>query len=434
MLISKVPLTSSRRRWGEGMDESPATHRARVLTLPSVVEAQREIDRIGPMPPALRWLADKAALRAVRLENVRGKAANILKQQMLALGGDCAVSPQVANFDDTPRAAILLGTRRHYERLLPKLRRQPLGLPQIAEEVEKVLDHCEELRRPPLHSPCREIPVGERTLVMGVINMTPDSFSGDGLEPDKIHSSAESARLALQQAQEFATAGADIIDIGAESTRPGSQPVTADEELGRVLPALAAIRAAVDLPISIDTSKGHVAQEALAHGAALINDVSGLRGAGMMKLAAQTGVPVVIMHMQGQPRDMQHKPTYQDLITEIYDFLAARIEACVAAGINEQQIIVDPGFGFGKTVNHNLEIIRRLREFRSLGRPILIGPSRKSTIGKVLDRPPPERLWGTAATCAAAIMNGADIIRVHDVAQMTEVARMTDAIMRGRAE
>jgi len=185
------------------------------------------------------------------------------------------------------------------------------------------------------------------------------------------------------------------------------------------------------VPISVDSSVAQVAEQALEAGAEMINDVYAFRGEGMAELAAQAGVPVVIMHMQGTPGDMQDNPTYEDVITDVYDFLARRIEVAVAAGIKEQQIIVDPGFGFGKTVDHNLEILRRLGEFRRLGRPVLIGTSRKSTIGKVLDKPVAERLWGTAATCAVAIAKGANMIRVHDVSQMVQVARMTDAVMRG---
>ena len=276
---------------------------------------------------------------------------------------------------------------------------------------------------PPLQCPHGEIPIGQRTLVMGIINMTPDSFGGDGL--------SGSAQAALGQAEEFVAGGADIIDIGGESTRPGSAAATVQEELDRVLPALEAIRPAVDAPISIDTNKAEVAREALDAGADIINDVYALRREAMLELAAASGVPVILMHMQGTPGDMQQNPSYEDVVGEICDFLAERIAAAVDAGVPEEQIIIDPGFGFGKTVNHNLEIVRRLGEFRRLGRPILLGPSRKSTIGAVLNRPVHQRLWGTAATCAAAIINGADIIRVHDVAQMSEVARMTDAIVRG---
>ena len=276
---------------------------------------------------------------------------------------------------------------------------------------------------PPLQCPHGEIPIGQRTLVMGIINMTPDSFGGDGL--------SGSAQAALGQAEEFVAGGADIIDIGGESTRPGSAAATVQEELDRVLPALEAIRAAVDVPISIDTNKAEVAREALDAGADIINDVYALRREAMLELAAASGMPVILMHMQGTPGDMQQKPSYEDVVGEICDFLAERIATAVDAGVPEEQIIIDPGFGFGKTVSHNLEIVRRLGEFRRLGRPILVGPSRKSTIGAVLNRPVHQRLWGTAATCAAAIINGADIIRVHDVAHMSEVARMTDAIVRG---
>ncbi len=276
---------------------------------------------------------------------------------------------------------------------------------------------------PPVRLPSGELGFAEHTLVMGVINMTPDSFSGDGL--------SNNVAVAVEQAIDFATGGADIIDIGGQSTRPGSEQISVAEELDRVIPTIEAVRAEVDVPISVDSSVVDVAEQALEAGAELINDVYALRGEGMAQFAGEAGVPVVLMHMQGTPGDMQDNPHYEDVITDIYDFLARRIGAAVAAGIEEQQLIVDPGFGFGKTVAHNLEILRRLREFRSLGRPVLIGTSRKSTIGKVLDKPVEERLWGTAATCAVAIANGANIIRVHDVTEMVQVARMTDAIMRG---
>jgi len=276
---------------------------------------------------------------------------------------------------------------------------------------------------PPVRLPSGELRFAERTLVAGIINMTPDSFAGDGLSTD--------IAAAVEQARDFATAGADIIDIGGQSTRPGSKQVSVAEELYRVIPTIEAVRAEVDVPISVDSSVAQVAERALEAGAEMINDVYALRGEGMAELAGQAGVPVVIMHMQGTPGDMQDNPTYEDVVTEIHDFLARRIAAAVAAGIEEKQIIVDPGFGFGKTVDHNLEILRRLGEFRRLGRPVLIGTSRKSTIGKVLDKPVEERLWGTAATCAVAIANGANIIRVHDVSEMIQVAQMTDAIMRG---
>lgn len=268
-----------------------------------------------------------------------------------------------------------------------------------------------------------ELQFGSRTLVMGIINLTDDSFSGDGL--------GASVDRAVEQAEQFIAQGADILDVGAESTRPGSEPVEEEQELERVLPVIAGIRRACSIPISVDTSKPAVAREALRAGADIINDVYGLRAPGMIQEAADSGAAVVIMHMLGTPRDMQRDPQYTDVVGEIRDFLAARIEAAVAGGVPRARIIVDPGFGFGKTVQHNLEILRRLREFRVLGRPVLIGTSRKSTIGAVLDLPVDQRVFGTAATCALAINNGADILRVHDVQAMVQVARMTDAVVRG---
>lgn len=268
-----------------------------------------------------------------------------------------------------------------------------------------------------------ELCFDRRTLVMGILNVTDDSFSGDGLGADSMS--------AVEQAARFVADGADILDIGGESTRPGSEPVSMQQELDRVMPVVTALRATLDVPLSVDTSKPEVAREALCAGAHMINDINGLRADGMIEVAAQFGAPVVIMHMQGEPRTMQVAPHYDDVVGDINAWLMGRIEDCIAGGIPESQIIIDPGFGFGKTVNHNLEMLRRLREFAGLGRPMLMGTSRKSTIGKVLDLPVEERVFGTAATCAVAIHNGANVIRVHDVAEMVQVARMTDAILRG---
>ena len=268
----------------------------------------------------------------------------------------------------------------------------------------------------------RTVRVGERTLVMGIMNVTPDSFSGDGLGGD--------VEAAVAQALRFAEAGADLLDVGGESTRPGSEGVTAEQEQRRVLPVIEAIAARVDVPISVDTMKPDVAAAALGAGAAMINDVFALRAEGMLELAAARGVPVCVMHMQGLPRDMQLDPSYGDVVADIYGFLGDRVAACEAAGIPRERVFVDPGIGFGKSLEHNLEILRRLREFRSLGCPVLIGPSRKAFIGKVLDLPAEQRLEGTAAACALGIANGADVIRVHDVREMVRVARVADAIVR----
>ncbi len=401
-------------------------HRPRVLSLDSPQAAVAEMRKLGVQAPADAWMADKAQVRAIRLENVPGRAANLLKQECLAVGIDCAVSPQVCRFDDTPRPVIVIGDLRRLKRLVDRLAMQPFGLPEIGREIAFALEAYEAGRRPKWICRGRQVPTDRRTVVMGIINVTPDSFSGDGL--------AGHVDLAVERAVAMAQAGADIIDVGGESTRPGSDPVPVEEELRRVIPVIRELAGRVDALISVDTQKPEVAKGALEAGAHIVNDVFGLRAPGMIETVAEFGAGAVIMHMLGTPKTMQQSPRYEDLMTEIYDFLCRQIEAAVEGGVAYEAIAIDPGFGFGKTVQHNLEMLRRLRELTSLGRPVLIGTSRKSTIGHVLGREVSQRLWGTAATCAVAIANGAHIIRVHDVAEMADVAKMTDAIMQGWQE
>jgi len=262
----------------------------------------------------------------------------------------------------------------------------------------------------------REFLWGSRTYVMGVLNITLDSFSGDGLGYD--------VDAAVAQGRRFAEEGADILDVGGESTRPGFDEVTADEEIGRVLPVIERLHTVVDLPISIDTTKASVAQAALAAGAHLLNDVSGLRqDPEMAAVAARFAVPAVIMHNQWG----RH---FTDVIADVRSGLEASISLAAAAGIPRERLIIDPGFGFGWTPEQNLEMLRRLGELRDMGLPLLVGTSRKSTIGAVLDLPVEERLLGTAATVAIAVAHGADIVRVHDVKEMVQVCRMADAVLR----
>lgn len=266
--------------------------------------------------------------------------------------------------------------------------------------------------------------LGRRTYVMGILNVTPDSFSDGGmyLDPDK----------AVEHAKEMAAHGADIIDIGGESTRPGAEPLSEEEELTRVIPVIERLSKEIDTPISIDTYKSRVAERALQAGACIVNDISGLRfSPDMAKVAADHGAALVIMHIKGTPRDMQKNPVYGDVVREISEYLLEGIEIAVEAGVDREKIVIDPGIGFGKTLEHNLDILNRLGEFKTLGRPILIGPSRKRFIGMALDQGEPEqRIEGTAATIALAIERGANIVRVHDVLQMARVAKMTDAIIK----
>jgi dihydropteroate synthase len=271
---------------------------------------------------------------------------------------------------------------------------------------------------------------GSRTLVMGILNVTPDSFSDGGQYADP--------QAALEHAAQMVADGADILDVGGESTRPATfttaSPLPADEEMHRILPVIAALAARLPaVPISVDTYKAAVARAAIQAGAAMVNDISALRADPNMAAAvAETGVPVCLMHMLGLPTALPPNPHYDDVVAEVGAHLRQRAEAALSVGIAPTAIILDPGIGFGKTAQHNLELLRRQRELLDLGYPLLLGTSRKSFIGKVLGGLPSEdRLEGTAATVAIAIANGAAIVRVHDVRAMTRVARMADAIVRG---
>jgi dihydropteroate synthase len=271
----------------------------------------------------------------------------------------------------------------------------------------------------------RQLILGEKTLIMGILNVTPDSFSGDGLGHDLAQG--------VKRAEGMLGEGVDIFDIGGESTRPGSESVSAAEELRRVIPLIKTLAAEFPVPISIDTTKAEVAAAALENGAVIINDITALSFDNKMAhLAAKTGAGVVLMHMQGTPRDMQKNPYYADVIGEIGDFLQAAAQKAEAAGVAKASIMLDPGIGFGKTLEHNLKILRRLEEFTKLGYPLLVGTSRKAMIGKILGAEAPDRLEGTAATVALAIAGGADIMRVHDVKAMSRVAKMADAVIRVR--
>ena len=262
----------------------------------------------------------------------------------------------------------------------------------------------------------------QKTYVMGILNITPDSFSDGGLFLDREN--------AVQQALRMQAEGADIIDIGGESTRPGADKVSVEDEIKRVVPVIKALAENANIPISIDTYKSEVADAAVKAGASMINDISGLRfDPDMAKVVARHKVPVVIMHIKGTPQDMQNDPAYNALIPEITEYFHECIQIAHDVGIPDDMIVIDPGIGFGKTVEHNLEIIRRLKEFEWLGKPILLGASRKAFIGKVLgDVPTSERLEGTASAIAIGIYNGANIIRVHDVKEMARVAKIADAV------
>ncbi len=255
---------------------------------------------------------------------------------------------------------------------------------------------------------------------MGVINTTPDSFSDGGRY--------DSTETAFRYAQQLIEDGVDILDVGGESTRPGSRNVDLAEELSRTVPLIKAIRKISDIPISIDTNKPEVMQQAVDAGASMINSIWALQQGHSLETAAKLGVPVCLMHMQGTPETMQENPSYKDVVAEVMEFLRQRIEAAISAGIKQGNIIVDPGFGFGKTLQHNLLLLNSLAEFKSLGVPLLVGMSRKSMIGMILDKPVDARLYGSIAAAVVAALMGADIVRVHDVAETIDAISIVNAI------
>jgi dihydropteroate synthase len=392
---------------------------ARVLHIASALDAERELKSIKVDPAGIGMMSGKMQTRCIKLSRLQCRQANILKQEMLALGGDAAVARGTVACSIDATDLILIGTDKQLHRLCSKLAPQPFGLPALAAELSLVLAHA---AVPPQiwKTAQRELSL-ERPLIMGILNVTPDSFS-DGnryLDPQR----------AMERALAMAEEGADIIDIGGESTRPGAEPVSDADEIERVVPVIYALADKIRCPISIDTWKSSVARAAMAAGAEIINDISGFTFDPLMSaVAAQSNAGVVLMHTRGTPREMQSNTEYGDLIGEIVHVLRNSVALACDAGIDRQRIAIDPGIGFAKNAEQNLEILRRLREFGCLGLPVLAGPSRKSFIGRTLVRETDQCLFGTAATVALAVANGASILRVHDVREMRDVAEMAQAI------
>lgn len=405
----------------------------RVLELDAPDEIREEMEKIGASSPGIKIMAPKAVFRVMKLEGLNFAAANILKQEMLARGGEVVTSRDVYSAKESKSDALLLGTLRQYEELIRKLRMQPFkSLRALAGEVERSLARYGGEELSPLEIGGRLFRWGDKTYVMGVVNVTPDSFSGDGLGDD-VHA-------AIAQSERMIEEGADLIDVGGESTRPGSQPLDEDEELRRVIPVVAGVYERTGAVIAIDTYKARVAEEALAAGASMVNDVWGLRmDPGLGEVVARNRVPLVLMHNRSRPKDAVQSSRlggrylgvqYEDLMGDIVRELRESVDMALEAGVEREKIIVDPGIGFGKTVDQNLRLLASIAELKVLGRPILLGASRKSFIGYTLDLPVDKRVEGTAAAVALGIAKGADIVRVHDVGEMVRVARMTDAMVR----
>lgn len=368
-------------------------------------------------------MAPKGVSYVIRIDSIPNISANIIKQEMLSLGADAAISRGSLTGHVKKTDCLLMGTVSQYQRLSQKLLKQPFGLKIIAQAITRALkvDSIDTFKVKVVD---RTLKLGGRTKIMGILNITPDSFSGDGLY-------AAGVEAACEYGLQMVTDGADCIDIGGESTRPGAAKVSLKEEIHRVIPVVKALAKKVTVPISIDTHKPEVARAALDNGACIINDICGFRSEKMIQVAAQYRSGVVIMHMQGNPRIMQKNPQYTSLMSEIIYFLNKSIDRCLNAGIRQESIIIDPGIGFGKTLEHNLNIVKHLRELKVLGKPILVGPSRKSFIGNVSGSQPHERAPGSIAASVVASNNGCHMVRVHDVKAVHQALAISDSIRMG---
>ena len=394
------------------------TYSMRWVTLDNLIESKMALKQIGSDPGGIAHMAGKALGRGIKLEQVPLRVAHILKQEMLSVGGDAAVHRDVITNKVDATDVMLLGTARQLEHLANKVLAQPFGLKEIGHALKQLLTALEPSKTRILNCRGMELKLGERTLVMGILNVTPDSFSDGGK-----YCNIEDA---IAQAQRMVKEGVDILDIGAESTRPTHEAVSAEEEWHRLEPVLKALLERVVIPVSVDTYKAGVAAKALEAGAHMINDVWGLqKDPDMARVVGDYQAPVIVMHNQ-------EGTTYHHLMGDMLTFLRQSIERAEAYGLSGDQIIVDPGIGFGKTTEQNLEVMARLAEFRTLGHPVLLGTSRKSMIGKTLNQTVDERLEGTLATSVLGVVSGVDIIRVHDVQANRRAVQMADAIVRGQ--
>lgn len=393
----------------------------RVLNLFKAKELFKAMNDIGVDPNGIKLMLPKAQHSLVKIKGLSAIQANIIKQQMLSLGAEAALAKDIITGRIKKTDCLLMGNHSHYNRLIAKLNKQSFNLQSIAKELDSALSNNDK------EAFCfvagkHTLNLGKRSCIMGIVNITEDSFSGDGLLGLK-------KERIVEYALSLAKDGADIIDIGGESTRPGARRISLKEEEERVIPIIKALSKKIKIPISIDTYKPQIAKIALENGASIVNDISGLRDHKMAKVAAKYKSGIIIMHMLKNPRVMQKNPVYASLMDDLYSYLSLAVSKALQHGIAPNRIIIDPGIGFGKTLPHNLEIIKRLSEFKGLGMPIMIGLSRKSFIGRILKVKPNRRLFGTIASCAVARMNGAAIFRVHNVKETKEALKVVDSLI-----
>ncbi|KLU62034.1 dihydropteroate synthase [Peptococcaceae bacterium CEB3] len=390
----------------------------RWVEMENLAEAKNALSWIGSDERGIAVMAGKPLARAIKLEKVPLRAAHILKQEMLAAGGDAAVHRDVIvnNVEETD--VLLLGTFRQLGHVARKLAAQPFGLKDVATGLKRLLALSEPPQERSLDCRGLSLPLGKRTLVMGILNVTPDSFSDGG--------KFAGLEAAVRQAGRLADEGADILDIGGESTRPGHREVSPEEEWARLEPILKVLVREMSVPLSVDTWKAEVAARAMEAGAHIINDQWGLqRDPEMARVAGRYQAPVVVMHNRTGT-------DYRHMMGDILEFLRRSCALAAEQGLTEDQVIVDPGIGFGKTTEQNLEVMARLGELKALGHPVLLGASRKSMIGNTLKVPVDERLEGTLAASVMGVAAGVDIIRVHDVLANRRAITLADAVYRGQ--
>ena len=370
----------------------------RYLHITSTSEALETLKRIDVDPFGIEAMVPKMENLNILLEGIECKVVNIMKQEMLSIGGDVAVARGSVDCSIDKTDVVIMGTIKHVTKFVDKISVQQFGLKEISGNIKKLLSNIVKTNFI-LRTPERKIELGNRTMIMGIINITPDSFSDGGM--------FNCAEEAVEYGVKLEGEGADFLDVGGESSRPGSAPVSIEEERERVIPLVKGLKRRVKVPVSIDTTKAEIARAAIDEGAEIINDISAMRfDEKMPEVAAGYGTPVILMHMKGTPKTMQEGDiSYRSLMSEIIRFSRERIEKAEAGGIDIENIIIDPGIGFGKTIKDNLKLLKYLEEFKTLGRPILLGTSRKRFIGEITGGDLPDRIEGTAATVTAAIMN-----------------------------
>lgn len=396
--------------------------KVRVKEIKNKKELSEYLKKLGNTHEGINILSQKGKTYLFEVEDIDTRGANILKQDAISVGGDCAVPRSASVFKPGKWTVLLMVNERELRKLIEKLKMQPYGLRELGENLKETFDNYQK-EDFSVEYRGRELPL-KRPVVMGILNITPDSFS-DGGKFNRLDA-------AVKRCEEMLEEGAKIIDVGGESTRPGSEPVTVDEELRRVIPVIEEIRKKLGngFFVSVDTYKSRVAEEALKAGADIVNDISGFRfDERMAEVVAHFKCPAVVMHIKGTPKDMQKNPYYEDVMGEITDYFWEVFRKAEEKGVNREQLIVDPGIGFGKRLEDNLCILKRLKELKVLGRPILIGASRKSFIGRVTNVEIPEkRLAGSISAAVIGAMNGAKIVRVHDVKETVEALELLSAV------